>query len=80
FCPQDIDNDLLREFLELDPIEVIEQSVADIKTYGWEKFRDLLSLAAPDVRMGILGMLGASLGLGLLTPNSFWFDRTPESS
>ncbi|MGF1488189.1 MAG: hypothetical protein ACFBSE_13975, partial [Prochloraceae cyanobacterium] len=60
----DVDNEFLRDFLELDPIEVIEQSVADIKKYGWEKFSELLSLASIEVRTAILGMLAASIGLG----------------
>ncbi|MGF1486715.1 MAG: hypothetical protein ACFBSE_06330, partial [Prochloraceae cyanobacterium] len=59
-----IDDEFLREFLELDPIEAIEQSIADIKAYGWQKFSELLSLASIEVRTGILGMLAASIGLG----------------
>ncbi|MGF1490686.1 MAG: hypothetical protein ACFBSE_26640, partial [Prochloraceae cyanobacterium] len=61
---QDIDDGFLREFLELDPIEVIEQSISDIKTYGPEKFGELLTLASIEVRTAILGMLATSIGLG----------------
>ncbi|MDJ0728340.1 MAG: hypothetical protein QNJ38_24875, partial [Prochloraceae cyanobacterium] len=62
--PVDINNEFLREFLELDPIEMIEQTVKEIREYGVESFCKLLNLAAPDVRMGILGILAASIGLG----------------
>ncbi|MGF1488914.1 MAG: hypothetical protein ACFBSE_17655 [Prochloraceae cyanobacterium] len=62
--PDAVDDGFLRDFLELDPIEVIEQSIADIKTYGPEKFSELLSLASIEVRTAILGMLAASIGLG----------------
>ncbi|MGF1488659.1 MAG: hypothetical protein ACFBSE_16365 [Prochloraceae cyanobacterium] len=60
----DIDNEFLREFLELDPIEAIEQSIADIKAYGWQKFSELLSLASIEVRTAILGMLAAGIRIG----------------
>ncbi len=64
FAVGDLDNEFLREFLDDYPIVVIQESVNEIRQYVWEKFRDLLSLATPDVRMGILGILAASLGLG----------------
>ncbi|MDJ0727973.1 MAG: hypothetical protein QNJ38_22970 [Prochloraceae cyanobacterium] len=59
----DINNEFLRELLELDPIEMIEQTVKEIREYGVESFCELLNLAASDVRMGILGILAASIGL-----------------
>ncbi len=61
--PVDVKNEFLREFLDLDPIEMIEQTVKEIREYGVEAFCELLNLAASDVRMGILGILAASIGL-----------------
>ncbi len=66
--PVNINNEFLREFLDLDPMEMIEQTVKEIREYGVEAFCELLNLAAPDVRMGILGILAASIGLN---PHSF---------
>ena len=44
---------------------MIEQTVKEIREYGVESFCKLLNLAAEDVRMGILGILAAALGLSL---------------
>ena len=63
--PVDVKNEFLREFLDLDPLEMIEQTVKEIREYGVESFCELLNLAAPDVRMGILGILAASIGLNI---------------
>ncbi len=60
---EDLDKDFLRKFLELDPIVVIEATIKEIREYGIKAFRDMLMLAAPEVRMAIMGMLAAGIGL-----------------
>ena len=62
-CDQ-IHDPSLREWLELDPLEVAEESLYLIQTLGLEDFEYILSLTAPDTRLGILGILAGILCLG----------------
>ncbi|MGK7914385.1 MAG: hypothetical protein AB4038_02405, partial [Prochloraceae cyanobacterium] len=54
----------LREWLELDPLEVAEEALHLIQELGLEDFEYILSLSAPDTRLGILGILAGILCLG----------------
>ncbi len=61
----DVTNERLREFLELDPVAVAKHCIKYIREHGIEALRDLLlEKVSTDVRMSILGALAASLGLG----------------
>ena len=56
-----LQNQELRAWLELEPIEVIQECVAIIVNHGWKTFAAVIAESPPDVQMGILGMLGALL-------------------
>jgi len=61
----DVTNERLREFLELDPVVVAKHCIKYIREHGIEAMIDLLlEKVTTDVRMSILGALAASLGLG----------------
>ena len=47
--------------MELDPLEVAEESLHLIQTLGLKDFEYILSLTAPDTRLGILGILAGIL-------------------